>query len=611
MAGAAPTFGGLPALRTCFSEIAATILSFCIGNLDMRLKTTLSAMLASTLLAMPAWAEPAPSGHVDRIFVNGRIWTGDEAQPWAEALAVSGDTLVGVGDDAEIKAMAATDTAVIDLAGRFVTPGFQDSHIHFPGPSINSVDLSDVTTLAEFQDKLKAFAEAHPELPWIVGKGWGYAIFPDEKADKKYIDAVISDRPVYVAARDGHMGLANSAALRVAGVTAATQDPPNGHIMKAENDEPTGEFKEAAQRLIRQVIPAETEEVRYRTLITHLDRMAQAGLTAGHDAASRPELVELFERALAANQLKLRVRFAMVMVPGVGGYSPLHHLERPITEADVAPYVHLRDKLRGPLLEITSIKGVLDGTVDAMTAVMDEPYVGTDITGIPFWETNELNQTVALYDKLGFQVMLHAIGDKAVAQALDSFAHAAKVNGTTGRRHRIEHAEVPRLEDLRRMHDLGVIVATTPMFANPDETVLQNFDPLLGPERAPHADSFRIFDDAGVVQAFSSDWDAFTYDPIEGIAVAVTRQTADGKPIGGWYPAGRISVEAALRHYTIDGAYATFDEAERGTLTEGKLADFVVLSQDLTAIDPMKIRQTEVLLTVMGGEDTWRSPEFQ
>jgi predicted amidohydrolase YtcJ len=577
----------------------------------MRLKTMLSAMLASTLLATPAWAEPAPGNHVDRIFVNGRIWTGDEAEPWAEALAVSGDTLVGVGQDAEIKGMAAADTAVVDLGGRFVTPGFQDSHIHFPGPSINSVDLSDVTTLAQFQDKLKAFAAAHPELPWIVGKGWGYAIFPNESPNKTHIDAVISDRPVYLAARDGHMGLANSAALRLADVTAATQDPPNGHIMKGQNGEPNGEFKEAAQGLIRRAIPADTPEVRYRTLITHLNEMAQEGLTAAHDAMSRPELVGLFERALAANQLKLRLRFAMVMVPGVGGYSLQHHLERPITEADVAPYLHLRDKLKGPLLEITSIKGVLDGTVDAMTASMDEPYVGTDISGIPFWDSDELNQTVALYDKLGFQVMLHAIGDKAVAQALDSFAHAAQVNGTTGRRHRVEHAEVPRLEDLERFRDLGVIASTTPMFANPDETVLRNFDPLLGPERAPHADSFKIFDDAGVVQAFSSDWDAFTYAPIEGIAVAVTRQTADGKPVGGWYPDGRISVEAALRHYTRDGAYATFDEAERGTLTEGKLADFVVLSQDLTAIDPMKIRQTKVLLTVMGGGDTWRSPEFQ
>jgi hypothetical protein len=246
-----------------------------------------------------------------------------------------------------------------------------------------------------------------------------------------------------------------------------------------------------------------------------------------------------------------------------------------------------------------------------MTASMDDPFIGTNITGIPFWETDELNRTVALYDKLGFQVLLHAIGDKAIAQALDAFAFARQANGTSDRRHRIEHAEVPRLEDLKRFHDLGVIASTQPIFANPDDTVLKNFDPLLGPKRAPHADSFKIFDDAGIVQAFGSDWDNFTFSPMEGIAVAVTRQTAEGKPIGGWYPKGRISVEAALRHYTRDGAFATFDDEVRGTLTKGKLADFVVLSQDLTKIDPTAIRQTKVLLTVMGGKDTWRSPDFR
>ena len=577
----------------------------------MRMKSLLSALLASAVLSTPVWADPAPGDHVDRIFINGRVWTGDDAQPWAEAVAVSGDTLVGVGSSADIKAMAASDTAVVDLAGKFMTPGFQDTHIHFPGPSINSVDLSDVTTLAQFQAKLKDFAQAHPDLPWIVGKGWGYSVFPKQIPDKKLIDAVIADRPVYLAARDGHMGLANSAALRLAGVTSATQDPPNGHVQKTKAGEPTGEFKEAAQGIIRSKIPPESEDTRYRTLITHLDEAARDGLTAAHDAMSRPENMPLFERSLAANQLKLRLRFAMVMVPGVGGYSLEHRLKRPITEADVAPYIRLRDTLKGPLLRVTSIKGVLDGTVDAMTASMDEPYVGTNNPGIPFWETDELNQTVALYDKLGFQVMLHAIGDKAITQALDAFDFAAKANGTHDRRHRVEHAEVPHLEDLKRFHDLGVIAVTTPMFANPDETVLKNFEPLLGPSRAPHADSFKIFDDAGIVQAFSSDWDAFTFSPIEGIAVAVTRQTADGKPIGGWYPQGRISVEAALRHYTRDGAYAVFDETTRGTLTKGKLADFVVLSQDLTKVDPLKIRQTQVLLTVMGGRDTWRSPTFR
>jgi hypothetical protein len=276
----------------------------------------------------------------------------------------------------------------------------------------------------------------------------------------------------------------------------------------------------------------------------------------------------------------------------------------------LAQYRELRDTFKGPLLKFGSIKGFLDGTVDARTAAMFEPYVGGG-TGIPFWDQEDLNKTVALYDQEGFQVMLHAIGDKAINMALNSFEYAAKTNGTTGRRHRVEHAEVPLLADLPRFKQLGVIASTQAMFANPDATVLQNFAVLLGPERASQADSFKIFDDAGVVQAFGSDWGVFSFEPLPAIYCVVTRMTPEGMPAGGWYPAGRISVEAALRHFTRDGAYASFDEDVRGTLSKGKLADLVVLSKDILTIPPADILKTKALLTVMGGKDTYRDKDFQ
>jgi len=222
-------------------------------------------------------------------------------------------------------------------------------------------------------------------------------------------------------------------------------------------------------------------------------------------------------------------------------------------------------------------------------------------------DTDDLNQVVALYDKEGFQVLLHAIGDKAIAMALDAFEYAARTNGISGRRHRIEHAEVPRLSDLPRWRRLGVIASTQPMFANPDATVIENFAVLLGPDRASRADSFRLYDDAGIVQAFGSDWSVFTFEPIRGVHAAVTRTTPKGTPPGGWYPEGRISVEAALRHYTRDGAYASVDEDVRGTLAAGKLADFVALSKDILTIPPAEIATTKVLRTVMGGKDTYRA----
>jgi predicted amidohydrolase YtcJ len=565
--------------------------------------------LVLALIPACAAAQPAPR-HADRIFIDGVVWTGEDAAPRAEAIAVSGDRILAVGSDAEIRALAGADTAAVDLHGRLVVPGFQDSHLHFPGPSVNQVNLVGAESVQEIQRRLLEFAKAHPSLPWIVGAGWGYAAFPQQTVDKKYIDAVIPDRPVYLYERDEHMGLANSRAIAAAGVDAHTADPPNGRIMRERDGSPTGEFKEAAQALIAAHIPAETADDRYQSLLLHMDEAAAAGLTSVQDAATTMDLLALFERAAAAGALKVRVHFSPLILPAdESGFPRDHKLAKPLTEADLGEYRRLRDLYRGPMLKFESIKGFLDGTVDAKTAAMFEPYVGGG-TGIPFWEQDDLNRTVALYDEEGFQVMLHAIGDKAIDMALNAYAYAEKTNGTSGRRHRIEHVEVPKLSDLPRFRELGVIASTQPMFANPDATTLGNFAVLLGPERAAHADSFRIFDDAGAVQAFGSDWPVFAFPPLPAIYCAVTRMTPEGTPAGGWYPQGRISVEAALRHYTRDGAYATFEEKERGTLAAGKLADFVVLSRDILTAPPPDILKTEVLLTVMGGRDTYRDASF-
>jgi predicted amidohydrolase YtcJ len=566
-------------------------------------------LLAAISIFLLVSTTQAAEQHADRIFINGKIWTADASQPTAQALAIGGDKILAVGSTSDIQKLASSDTVIIDLKGRLVVPGFQDTHLHFPGDSINSVKLDGIDTLEGFQKALADFAKTHPDLPWITGGGWGYSAFPNQMPDKKYIDAVISDRPVYVSERDGHMGLGNSKALQTAGISRDTQDPPNGHVMKDAKGEPTGELKEAAQELMRSHIPARTAEDRYESLLQHMDEAAADGLTSVQDAYTSPENEPVFFRALAANALKIRFRFASPILPPDDGAPPEHHLTKPLTAKDLERYVELREAFRGPLMKFGSVKGVLDGTVDARTAAMFEPYVGGG-TGIPFWEQDDLNKVVALYDKEGFQVLLHAIGDKAINMALNAFEYAAKTNGTTGRRHRIEHVEVPLLSDLPRFKQLGVIASTQALFANPDATVLQNFAVLLGPQRASHADSFKIFDDAGAVQAFGSDWGVFDFAPLKGIYCAVTRMTPEGTPKGGWYPKGCISVEAALRHYTRDGAYATFDENVRGTLRKGMLADLVVLSKDILTLPPSEISNTKVLLTVMGGKDTYRDKEF-
>ena len=562
-------------------------------------------LLFTLCLTFPALA----ADHADRIFINGRIWTGDDAHPSAEAIAIGGDKILAVGSNAEIKALAAPDTAVIDLHGRFLTPGFQDSHLHFPGNSINEADLAGADDLKEFQRRITDFASSHANLAWIEGDGWGYSLFPNQVPDKKYLDSIVPDRPAYVTERDGHMGLANSKALAIAGIDRNTPDPPNGHIMRDARGEPTGEFKEAAQQLIRKHIPPRDVDDIYQSLLQHMGEAAAAGITSVQNASWSPESWPAYLRAAAADQLKVRFRFAPIILPKEGGSPKAHKLTTPLTPRDLTYYKELRDTYRGPLLQFGAIKGFLDGTIDAKTAAMFDPYVGGG-TGIPFWEQDDLNQTVALYDREGFQVMLHAIGDKAIHMALDAFEYAAKTNGTSGRRHRVEHGEMPLLRDLPRFKQLGVIASTQAMFASPDATTLGNFAVVLGPGRASHADAFKIYDDAGAVQVFGSDWPVMPFAPLLGIYTAATRMTPQGAPAGGWYPENRISVEAALRHYTCDGAYASFAENVKGTLMPGKLADFVVLSEDILTIRPESILQTKVLLTVMGGKDTYRSPNF-
>ncbi|HEX7295446.1 MAG TPA: amidohydrolase, partial [Pyrinomonadaceae bacterium] len=526
-----------------------------------------------------------------------------------EALAIKGDKILAVGSTRQILTLRDSHTAVVDLKGRFVVPGFQDSHVHFPGPSINAVRLDGLETLSAFQNELSKFAKSHPNLKWISGGGWGYSVFPNQSPHRKYIDAVISDVPVYISERDGHMGLANTKALEAAGITRDTPNPPHGRIIKDERGEPTGELQEAAQGLIRRHAPRATEQEVYERLITHMDEAAADGLTSVQNAAWSTSDQPIYLRALSAGALKLRFRFAPPILPGEGLSPRDHKLKNPLTAADLKYYKELRDTFRGPLIKFGSIKGMLDGTVDARTAAMFDPYVGGG-SGLAFWDQDDLNKTVAVYDKEGFQVLLHAIGDKSINMALNAFEYAAKTNGSSGRRHRVEHAEVPMLSDLPRFKALGVIASTQALFANPDETVLKNYAVVLGPERASHANAFKLYDDAGVVQAFGSDWGVFAFSPLKGIYAAVNRTTPEGTPKGGWYPQNRITVEAALRHYTIDGAYANFDEDVRGTLAPGKLADLVILSQDLLTIPPSDILKTRVLLTVMGGNDTYRDKDF-
>jgi predicted amidohydrolase YtcJ len=526
------------------------------------------------------------------VFVNGLVWTGDAARPRVEALAIAGDRISAVGSSEEIRRLAGPATSVVDLKGRFLAPGFNDAHLHFL--VVEQAELDGAETLPEVQHRLAGWARSHPASPWVTGRGWVFTAFPGHAPDRRHLDAVVADRPVLLRDRDGHCVLANTKALEMAGVTRDTPDPPNGIVVRDAAGAPTGLLKEAAAGLVSRHVPPPSSEDLYRALKRRLDQAASYGLTSVQNASALE--LPVFERVMAEGALTVRF------------YSALPLRKDPPSE-ELAAYKALRDKYRGPLFKLGAVKGFVDGVVDAKTAAMFEPFVGGG-SGIRNWTSEELDRTVALYDREGFQIMLHAIGDRAIAQALDAYERAAKLNGTSGRRHRVEHIEVPRRADLPRFKALGVIASTQAIFAEPDQATLENYAVLLGPERSSRANAFRLFDDAGAVQAFGSDSPVFSMEVLRGIFAAVSRQTRKGTPPGGWYPENRISAEAALRHFTADAAYASFDEDAKGTLVPGKLADLVVLSEDIAEGPPGRILETRVLLTVMGGRDTFRSPEF-
>jgi len=536
----------------------------------------------------------------DRIFVNGRIWTGDDARPSVEALAVRETRILALGTSEEMRKRAETGTEIVDLKGRFMAPGFDDAHLHFMSGSLDldALSLDDARTVEELQWRIGAWAKANPDRPWVAGRGWVYSAFAGGLPHKTLLDTVVADRPAWMTSYDGHAGWANSAALRKAEVHRGTADPPGGAIVRDERGEPTGVLKDTAMALVAAHVPPPVPEEKYRALRKGIDRAASFGLTSVQNAGFDEEDFRVYEEVLGEGRLKLRVSFALSFEKNLGPDA-------------LARYRELKGKHASEHIRIATVKGFVDGVVEARTAAMFEPYAGGGGSGLPRWTQEDLDRTAALYDREGFQIQLHAIGDRAVSMALDAFEHAARANGPLVRRHRIEHLEVPRLADLARFKALGVVASTQAFFARPDENHNQVYLPALGPERAARAMPFKAIDDAGVVQAFGSDWPVYPCEVLKGIYCAVTRMTPQGTPAGGWEPAQRISVEAALRHFTRDAAYASQEEAIKGTLTPGKLADLVVLSENILAVPPERILRTKVLLTVRGGQDTYRAQEFR
>jgi predicted amidohydrolase YtcJ len=540
--------------------------------------------IAFALLIMNAQSSTARQ-RVTLAVVNARVWTANAKQPWATGIAISGDRIVAVGSSAEIAKLAkGTDARVIDAKGGMVAPGFIDSHVHFldGGFRLSSVQLRDARTREEFIARIKAFAATLQKGEWITGGDWDHMNWGGELPRRDWIDSVTPNNPVWIARLDGHMALANSLALNAAGVTRATPDVDGGTIVRDAAGEPTGILKDNAESLVDRVQPAPSATLEDRALDAAMNYVAGRGVTSVVNMGTFNDLAA-FERAHSSGRMITRIYAAM----------------------PIAQWEKLRDTVakRGhgdEWLRIGGLKGFVDGSLGSHTAAMFAPFTDSPKdSGLLVNTPDDLYKWTSGADKAGLQVIVHAIGDRAINTQLNIFERVEKENGPRDRRFRIEHAQHLATTDIPRIAQLGVIPSMQPYHAIDDGRWAEG---VIGPERIKTTYAFQSLLDSGAKLAFGSDWFVAPPTPLEGIYAAVTRRTLDDKNPGGWVPEQKISVEDALRAYTINGAYGSFEEKIKGSIERGKLADIVILDRDLTRIAPETIRDAHVVATIVGGK---------
>lgn len=534
----------------------------------------------------------------DLVFRHGRVWTGDAAKPWAEAVAIRGERIVSVDSDREINLLIGTKTQVIDLRGRLLMAGFNDAHIHFLGGSLGllEIDLTGARTMKVMQERIREFARAHPEAKWITGRGWEYSWFADALPHRRELDAVVGDRPVFLRAYDGHTGWANSKALALAGVTKETKFAGFGEIVvDAKTGEPTGALKEGAQSLVARLIAEPSREEKLRALKAGLRLAASLGITSMQNASGDPDALALYAALLDEGALTVRTGIAF----SVGARTTTERLQQ---------FAELREKYRGhPMLRAGAVKIMLDGVIESHTAALLDPYSdAADTRGNPSFSADEYNALVERCDRAGFQIYTHAIGDRAVRMVLDAYEAAQQANPQSAGRHRIEHIETISPQDIPRFAKLGVMASMEPIHADPG--TIEVWSRAVGQQRLPLAFAWNSLDKAGARLVFSSDWPAaISVNPLRGLHNAVNRRTTEGHPKNGWISEQRVSLEKALQAYTAAGAYASFEENIKGHIAPGRLADMIVLSQDLFKIAPQDIHKTRVVVTVFNGRVIYQS----
>lgn len=543
--------------------------------------------IAGLLAVLPCSLVCGASEPADLVILNGHVWTVDELKPEAEAVAVRGETIAAVGYTTEIRSLIGPATKVIDAQGRLVLPGFQDNHTHFinSGQKVGELDLKDAATPEEFGRRIAEYAKTRKEGQWVTGGNWDHDKFPGGVLPTaELIDRYCAEIPVFISRFDGHMAVGNSLALKLGNVTAETTDPVGGAIVrKPGSREPAGVLKDSAMSFVYRVVPDDTDEELVEGARKAFAEARRLGLTTIHDMLAGEGHRRAYEKVRAEGGMTARIY----------GRWPL------------ADYRRLAKRMveEGPgddLFQVRGVKAFMDGSIGSSTALMFQPYADDpDNRGLPGGQMRTIQENLVAADAAGLQLCIHAIGDRAIYEALNIIEQAERSNGLRDRRPRIEHDQHTHPRDFSRHATLGVIASVQPYHAIDDGRFVEK---RIGLARCASSYAYRSFLDHGVRMCFGSDWDVAPLNPILGIDAAVNRETLDGKHPNGWFPEQKLTVAEAIRAYTAENAYACFMESKTGSITPGKYADIILLSQDLLRIDPKKVKDTQVDLTLLGGK---------
>ncbi|MEX2275212.1 MAG: amidohydrolase [Actinomycetota bacterium] len=556
------------------------------------------------------------NGPADLAFVSGVVYTVDDRRPRAEAVAIRDGRIVGVGGDDEIRDHVGSATEVHDLAGRMLLPGFQDAHVHPPSAGVGMITcaLQEAHARQDYLRIIKAYADAHPDLEWITGDGWAMDVFPGGTPTATDLDSVVPDRPALLYNRDGHGAWANTRALEVGGITAQTPDPPDGRIERGADGAATGTLHEGAVDLIARHVPPVDAATLHEGLRIAQAHLHSLGITAWQDAIVGYESVydtqETYLTMARSGELTARVVAALWW-------------DRHRGEEQIPDLIASREAGSAGRYRATTIKIMQDGVCENFTGALLTPYLNasggeSDNRGISFVEPEALKRHVTRLDREGFQVHFHAIGDRAVREALDAFETARAANGANDHRHHISHIQVVHPDDIPRFAALDVVANGQPLWAAYEPQMTTLTIPFLGSERASWQYPFGSLLRSGARLAFGSDWSVSSPDPLEEIHVAVNRMQPPDYPYGSddplenepFFPDERISLDEALRAFTLGSAFVNHLDTETGSIEVGKLADLTVLDRDLFEAGDRHIAEASVQLTLVEGERVFEAPGF-